>query len=431
MQFFKNFNAFGESMRPSRLVVAVLLLAGRPELAAAQTATEKLLAESDAAIQAQIGAVFDAKSEIEAFQHTQALKGLARDKAELVKQLAIFEATSSRKHEMHVLMTLIILGRLDVQPSTSFRTLAPYLDSENEGLREFAEEWFQGYSGAASDDPLEAYASYIGGQLARGEEVPAALIEHMHQRLPPERVLLIFIRASRSPVAAAQIKAINKRVEARRQGREISQQEKEEELRREKVQRQRGEERREILLAEHLVSSAIWLKKNGFGEEFVKLKPEAREQLAKLSGNEHWWARLYVAEIMGRHFSLRLPEVLDKLSEDENALVREAAKAAKVSRGTAIRGTAARPVDKLGDGRQTQALVAPREVESRPIGSNSIKVTWQPSVGATSYRVIRRQPDTETEYTVVAPNVIGTEFIDTGLVKGTLYEYRVIAQQDP
>jgi hypothetical protein len=322
-------------MRPSRRIVAVLLLANWSELAVAQTATDKLLAESDAAIQAQIGAVFDAKSELEAFQQTQALKRLAKDKADLVKQLAIFEATSPRKQEMHVLITLMILGRLDVQPSTGLRTLAPYLDSENERLREFAEEWFHCFDGSANDDPLKVYSSYIGRRLARNEEVPTALIEHIHQRLPPERMLLIFLNASRVPNAVANIQAIKTQMEANRQGRDLTDQEKQQEQQREQVQQQRNEERREILLAEHLVSSAIWLKKNAFGEEFMRLKPEAKEQLAKLSRNEHWWARLYVAEIMGRHFSLRVPEVLDKLGKDENALVRKSAKAAKVARGTA------------------------------------------------------------------------------------------------
>lgn len=418
-------------MQTSRVVVVVLLAAGWPNAAVAQTDAENLLAESDAAIQAQIGVVFDAKSEVEAFQHTHALKALAKDKAELVKQLAIFEATSSRRHEMHVLITLIILDRLDIRPSTTLRTLAPLLDSENERLREFAEEWFQGFDELSDDDPLEAYSSYIGGQLARSREVPAALIEHIHQQLPPERALLIYLRASRAPAAAANIQAVTTRMEANRQGRELTEQEKQQEQQREQVQQQRVEERREILLTEHLVTSAIWLKENAFGEEFMEIKPEAMEQLTKLSSHRHWWARLYVAEIMGRHFSLRLPEVLDKLSEDENALVSRAAKAAKSARGAGARVMPARQDANPGDGRRAEGLVAPREASARAIGSNSIEVTWQPSVGATSYTVIRRQPDTEAKYTIVAPNVIGTSFIDTGLAKDTLYEYRVRAQQDP
>jgi hypothetical protein len=322
-------------MRPGQSFIAVLLLAGWPSWAVAQTATEKLLAESDPAIQAQIGAVFDAKSEIEAVQHTQALKKFAKDNGELMKQLAIFEATSPRKHEMHVLITLMILGRLDIQPSVTFRTLAPLLDSENERLRELAEEWFQGYDGAANQKTLEEYISYMGGRWARNEEVPTALIEHIHRQLPPERALMIFLNASRIPGAAANVQAIKTRMEANRQGRDLTEQEKQQEQEREQVQQQRNEERRDILLAEHLISSAIWLKKNAYGKEFIELKPKATEQLAKLSQNKHWWARLYVAEIMARNFSLRAPEVLDKLADDENPMVRKAANAAKVARGAA------------------------------------------------------------------------------------------------
>lgn len=273
---------------------------------------------------------------------------------------------------------------------------------------------------------MEQYSSYIGGRLARNEEVPAALIEHIYQRLPPEQALLIFLRASRAPIAAAHIRTVNQQMEANRQGRDLTEQEKRQEQQREQVQQQRKEERRRILLAEHVVSNAIWLKEHNFGEEFAKVRSEAQEQLRQLAEHDQWWARLYVAEIMGRHFSLRLPEVLDQLSDDENELVRRAAKAAKVARGTAVR-----PPPKPGEGKRAETLVAPREVESRAVGPTSIEVTWQASVGATSYAVQRRQPDTETEFTTIAPNVSDTSFIDTSLARDTLYEYRVIARRNP
>lgn len=79
----------------------------------------------------------------------------------------------------------------------------------------------------------------------------------------------------------------------------------------------------------------------------------------------------------------------------------------------------------------TVPLVAPRGGEARPLSTTSIQVTWEPSVGATSYIVIRRLPATETEYTIIAPNFTGTSFIDTGLTPNTLYEYRVAAQRNP
>jgi hypothetical protein len=82
-------------------------------------------------------------------------------------------------------------------------------------------------------------------------------------------------------------------------------------------------------------------------------------------------------------------------------------------------------------GQSTVPLVAPREVEARALGPTSGEVTWQASVGATSYAVQRRRPDTETEFTTIAPNVTATSYTDIGLASDTLYEYRVIAQQNP
>jgi hypothetical protein len=73
--------------------------------------------------------------------------------------------------------------------------------------------------------------------------------------------------------------------------------------------------------------------------------------------------------------------------------------------------------------------VAPREVNARALGPTSGEVTWSASPTATSYAVLRRQPDTETEYTIIAPNVTATRYIDSGLARDTLYEYRVIARR--
>jgi hypothetical protein len=88
-------------------------------------------------------------------------------------------------------------------------------------------------------------------------------------------------------------------------------------------QRARGPD--EIFVAEQIIGHAVRLKnwENG------KLLPEAKEQLAKLAEHDQWWVRRYVAEIMRRHRELRLPEILAKLSRDENVLVSKAAKSAK------------------------------------------------------------------------------------------------------
>ncbi|MEX2168923.1 MAG: fibronectin type III domain-containing protein, partial [Pirellulales bacterium] len=71
---------------------------------------------------------------------------------------------------------------------------------------------------------------------------------------------------------------------------------------------------------------------------------------------------------------------------------------------------------------------APRGIEAAAVGATSIQVTWQAASNATSYAVQRRQPDTETEFTTIAPSVAGTTYSDNTATSGTLSEYRVVAQ---
>lgn len=84
-----------------------------------------------------------------------------------------------------------------------------------------------------------------------------------------------------------------------------------------------------MLLAEHTTSNAIWLKENGFMEQFQAALPEARDELAKLAMHEAWWARLYAAVIMRQHPELRQDDVLQQLSNDADELVSKAAKSVK------------------------------------------------------------------------------------------------------
>jgi len=77
-------------------------------------------------------------------------------------------------------------------------------------------------------------------------------------------------------------------------------------------------------------------------------------------------------------------------------------------------------------------LVAPRNVEARAVGPTSIEITWDASLNAADYLVARRQPDTEANFTIIAPNVVGTSYTDsTGLLSDTLYEYLLVAQVNP
>ena len=309
-------------MRQATLLFATLLVAGWSDITRGQQGAAPLGAEGDPAIQAQIRAVYDAKDETEISQQLGQLKTISEDKAELVRQLAIFVVTAPNKQEFHDLHTLRILHRLELPSSVPIRVLAPYLGSGNDELRGFAREWFEGHD-TASNDPLapanfKDYAEYIGQVLSRDEDIPVAFVEYIFER-SPERALLAFYRGSNTRNVVPGLEAISGAL---------------------KIAREKGVLGRvgapappfdgpaeEILLAEHIISNAIQLR--GFDEQFQEAMPKAKEQLAILSRHSDAWVRLYVVEIMRRHPELRREGVLKKLREDGDESVRKIAMSVK------------------------------------------------------------------------------------------------------
>ncbi|MEX2172066.1 MAG: hypothetical protein WD851_22285, partial [Pirellulales bacterium] len=209
--------------------------------------------------------------------------------------------------------------------------------ADNEHLRSFVRDWFQSHDTCASGGlSLQSvnysdYLEYVRGQLKLNEDVPTAFIEYLYER-SPERALMVFYQANpqRHAATVARLREMQEELEADRQqlddegASETPQQRKadrEEEIR----QKVESELRREVLLAEHTVSNAIWLKEHRFGEEFQKALPEATSELAKLAKHDEWWVRLYVAEIMRQHRELRQRAVVQRLASDSNSLVSKAA----------------------------------------------------------------------------------------------------------
>jgi hypothetical protein len=47
------------------------------------------------------------------------------------------------------------------------------------------------------------------------------------------------------------------------------------------------------------------------------------QALEQLSKNRGWWVRLYVAELLHQYAELRTSELVNRLSEDPNRIVRE------------------------------------------------------------------------------------------------------------
>jgi hypothetical protein len=238
------------------------------------------------------------------------------------------------------------------------------------------------------------YLDYINRKLNKNEDVPTPFVKYMYAQ-SPEQSLCVYLRVDRRDETIARLRAMRDSLDARREGRPVPAIPKP----------QPDEQQREIRLTARLVANAIWFAENEHDVRLQATLPEVNERLAKLAAHDQWWARLYVVEIMRRHRELQQDDVLRKLTEDENELVNEAARLA-------------------------QPLAAPRVVDSRAVGPTSIQVTWEPSVGATSYAVQRRQPDTEAEFTTIAEDVSETTYTDNSGAPNTLYQYRVVARQN-
>jgi hypothetical protein len=325
-------------MQQYPFIIAVLVLVAQ---ARAQE-IDKLIDTPDPAVQSQIQKVYDVlqkpgidpRSDIDVCGELHSLKASA-GKEDLVKQVAIFAATTKSSEDTHVLVAQGMLQLLDLPPRTIISVLAPYLDAENRQLRDIARMWFDAHDIAGTVPPgappikpvnYEDYLEYVEWNVTRKHDIPPAFTKYIYDRAPG-RALLVHAYANSHGDVTARLQAIRASIE----GTEPESKEKQEqiekgrELQTKDSRESRLKERREIELAEHIVSNALWLNKNGFADRFHQAMPDAVDQLKKLAASDKWWARLYVAYIMRQHPELHQPNLIERLSKDSTQLVREAA----------------------------------------------------------------------------------------------------------
>jgi hypothetical protein len=329
------------------LQLPILLILAITCRASGESDINDLIAESDAVIQEQINKVYSLyiggagdsrETEYEVLKELQRLKDSTKEQDEIVKQLAIFAANTVSGEDMHIFAAGTILDFLRVPPRIPIRVLAPYLDSENEQLRDFVHGWFHHHDSLEhihGKPPLGSvnyhdYMEYVRSRLNRNEEIPVGFTRYIYEK-HPGKALLVFAYADRYAGGTALIQAMGKALQARRQGREITEEEKlqlRETQQQHKLRQQHKKQRLwEMLLAEHTVSNAIWLKENDPDpHRFQAAIPDATMQIHALA-NKEWWARLYVVYIMRQHRELRVEKVLQQLKDDRHELVREAAQA--------------------------------------------------------------------------------------------------------
>lgn len=326
------------------LLIAALAMNISAMPANAQTETAKLLADADPAIQADIRKVWDAMqssgSDAEVAPKIVSLKDLVDDHHELVRQLAIFFATTKGEPETHSLLALMILSRLELPNSVPIRVFAPCLDSENEQLRDLAEEWFQCHDGSAlrgrppfGSTNYTDYMKYVRSKLSKNEEVPAAFAEYIYVQ-DPGKALLVFAYSAGASEATKRLQQMMQALQAARQNRKRTPGVNPELRNLQEQNKRRNQQARakrdEIILAEHIVANSIWLNENDFSERFQQALPEANAELVKLAGHDQWWARRYVVEIMRRHRELRQPHVIRLLSRDADDRVSKVAQSIRI-----------------------------------------------------------------------------------------------------
>jgi len=273
------------------------------------------LPEAKPEVQSQIGKTFEMMNRlgvvtfdnVEVIKEAQEVKRLAGDDIEAVRQLATYIAETESVEDSHAVIALSVWRYLNVSPKATIGVLAPYLDSGNRALRGFVDDLFDGQE-------YEDFRDYA----RRQNEVPAPFVEYLFKRSPGEALQIL---QAGSVDTAAHVRIAREKLGATGDAIKPSP------LEGKIVRASQG--RRETLLAEHIVANALWLKKNGFKEQFREALPEAQEELTKLSKSKKWWARRYVVEIMRRNPELLMAHVMEELRDDENPLVSEAAKAGR------------------------------------------------------------------------------------------------------
>lgn len=204
------------------------------------------------------------------------------DRKVVVGQVLHFAARGERDEK-----TAGIVGEVVRQLAESKEVLVaavvPHLDNADEGVQKAAREVLAELEDRSASRPadLSVYYGIVESAIRAGERPQASLVMHLYE-VDPGQAMLLMMRAH---------------------------------------QLRGAEELRPILWAEHTVSDLLWQRRFGFVER-TATTPAARAEIAKMSASRQWWARLYAAEMIGRHPELGDAAMAKRLAEDEEPLVR-------------------------------------------------------------------------------------------------------------
>lgn len=205
-------------------------------------------------------------------------------RANLVTQLLIYSNRASGTKE--AMAAGAVIRQLNIGDRDLAIAAIPLLDAADTDVVKTVRSVLGGIEGIAPGrrPDYSIHRELLAEDFRNGSPMPDGLIRHMYQTDPGEALLsLMRVQQIRDP---ARLK--------------------------------------EILWTEHVVSDVLWKQRNGFLKP-DEIEPAAATELAKASADDAWWVRLYAAEIMRQHQSLRSPGVIEQLQQDGNDLVRKAA----------------------------------------------------------------------------------------------------------
>ncbi|MHB8862362.1 MAG: HEAT repeat domain-containing protein [Pirellulaceae bacterium] len=255
------------------------------------TVQSEITLTPDPQIQRQIGKVLDAASDESRRDELQALVEMAgSDSQKLIEQLLYYSAYGTDpagKHDLKEGMALAgFSDLLKISHSQIATALWPYLGTTDAQLRQKLRDVFDGFS-------FTFFQDFLQSRLRTGQDLPLELIQYMYQRNPAEALLTM-----------ARTWAVQQSAE------------------------ESSKRWRPLIWAEHVVSDTLWKQEHQFLEK-TRVEPEAATQIEKLVGDPDWWVRLYAAEILRQHPGFRSAELLERLAQDDNRLVRETARASQ------------------------------------------------------------------------------------------------------
>src|SRR5262249_6706985 len=185
---------------------------------------------------------------------------------------------------------------IDAPRHTLVEALVPHLDNSNETIRGMVRRLLRGYEdrSATRGPDYSAYEAIIEADVRAGREPQRSLVRFMYEG-EPGTAMVSMMRAYQLPDQ---------------------------------------KEIKPILWGEHSVSELLWKRRFGFAPAAAG-DAAVTQELEKLSRHERWWVRLYCARIVGDHAELGTREMFDRLANDSDAMVRQAAlRANAVPEGT-------------------------------------------------------------------------------------------------